>query len=116
MAFGSTAVSLPSLLTTSICHIRSDVGNANTGPSRSVAKLIELAAASDSLLPDCVHVSYQKSTGIHQIYRVQRSGGGGGPCTGDPQMDRAERQAQASMAQLSQGGGGFSEWRVGGGD
>lgn len=30
------------------------------------------------------------------------------PSTGDPETDGSERQAQASMPQLSQDGGGFS--------
>lgn len=70
MAFASTAVSLPSLLTNLVFHIRSDTGNANADLNRSVSDLIELAAARNSLLPAFVHVSYQRSS------RSTGSGGG----------------------------------------
>lgn len=45
MAFISTDVSLPPLLSTSVFHIRSDAGTANADPHCNVSKLIELAAA-----------------------------------------------------------------------
>lgn len=41
MAFVSTAVSFPPLLTTAVLHIRSDAGNPSADPRRTVSELIE---------------------------------------------------------------------------